>query len=99
MDVVEREHTSLQNTDMYWNIPFTSLLSHLNGRTRSRKTGPQGVLIELKDTTIVIWVLNMQIARLFITLQQLKLKVVEVTQTKSTPFRNDVLGASWWYWF
>jgi hypothetical protein len=41
----------------------------------------------------------MQIAGLFITLQQLKLKVVEVTQTKPTPFRNDVPRANWWYWF
>jgi hypothetical protein len=41
----------------------------------------------------------MQIVGLFITLQQLKLKVVEVTQTKPTPFWNGVPGASWWYWF
>jgi hypothetical protein len=68
MDVVEREHTSLQNTDMYWNIPFTSLLDHLNGRTISRRMGPQGVQIEHKDATIVIWVLNMQSVGLFITM-------------------------------
>jgi hypothetical protein len=32
----------------------------------------------------------MQIVRLFITLQQLKLKVVKVTQIKPTPFQNVI---------
>jgi hypothetical protein len=79
MDVVERGHTSLKKASMYWNIPFTSLLDHLNGRTRSMKVGPQGVLIKIKDGAIVSWVLNLQKTNLFITLQQLKLKVAEVT--------------------
>jgi hypothetical protein len=37
------------------------------------------MLIKEKDSIIVTWVLNMQKARLFITFQQLNLKVVEVT--------------------
>ncbi len=43
------------------------------------KVGPQGVLIKIKDGAIVSWVLNLQKTNLFITLQQLKLKVAEVT--------------------
>jgi hypothetical protein len=54
---------------MYWNIPLTSLSNHLNGRTKSKKVGPQGVLIEQEDVAIVNWVLNIQIVRLSITLQ------------------------------
>jgi hypothetical protein len=54
--------------------------------------GHQGVLIKVKDGAIVSWVLNMQKTNLFVTLQQLKLKVVKVTQTKSTPFQNGVQG-------
>jgi hypothetical protein len=27
------------------------------------------------------------------------MKVAELTQTKDTPFRNGILGNSWWYWF
>jgi hypothetical protein len=50
--------------------------------------GPQSVLIEHEDATIVTWVLNVQTAGLFITLQQLKLKVAKVTQIKPTPFQN-----------
>jgi len=90
MDAVERGHTSLTKASMYWTIPFTSLLDHLNGRTRSKKVGPQYVLIEMVDGIIVSWVLNMQNASLFVTLQQFKLKVPKVTQTKSMPFRNGI---------
>jgi hypothetical protein len=46
MDVVEKGHTSLRKVVKYWNIPLSSFLNHMNGRTRSRKVGPQGVLIE-----------------------------------------------------
>jgi len=92
MDVVERGHTFLRKANMYWNILFTSLLDHFNGRIRSNKVGVQGVIIEVEDGAIVSWVLNMQKTNLFVTLQQLKLKVVKVTQTKSTPFQNGVQG-------
>jgi len=56
--------------------------------------GLQGVLIEIKDGAIVNWVLNMQKTSLFVTLQQLELKVVEVTQTRPMFFLNGVLGNS-----
>jgi len=41
--------------------------------------GPQGMLIKQEDETMVIWVLNMQKVGLYVTLQQLKMKVVEIT--------------------
>jgi hypothetical protein len=41
----------------------------------------------------------MQECGLFITLQQLKMKVAEVTQTKPTPFNNGMPTESWWHWF
>lgn len=37
------------------------------------------MLTKEEDSIIITWVLNMQKARLFITFQQLKLNVVEVT--------------------
>jgi hypothetical protein len=43
------------------------------------------------DKTIVEWALVMQECRLSITIQQLKLKVVEITQTRPTPFKDVVL--------
>ncbi len=59
--------------------------------------GHQGVLIKVKFGVIVNWVLNMQKVGFFFTLQQLKLKVAEVTQTKLMPFQNGILGSVWWY--
>jgi hypothetical protein len=44
MDVVERGNTSLKKAINYWNILVTSFLNHLNGKTRSMKVGPQGML-------------------------------------------------------
>lgn len=53
---------------MYWNIHLTSLLNHLNGRTKTKKVGPQGVLTkQVDDQAIVILSLNMQKANLSIT--------------------------------
>jgi hypothetical protein len=54
--------------------------------------GHQGVIIKVKDGVIVNWVLNMQKVSLSFTLQQLKLKVAEVTQTRLMPFQNGVSG-------
>jgi hypothetical protein len=44
MDAMERGDTSLRKATKYWNIPLTSLSNHLNGKTRCRKVGPQGIL-------------------------------------------------------
>ncbi len=44
VDVVEQGHISLRKVDTYWNIPLTSLSDNLNGKTRTRKVGLQGVL-------------------------------------------------------
>jgi hypothetical protein len=41
----------------------------------------------------------MQEVGLPITLQQLKMKMNEVTQTRLVPFYNWIHHASWWYWF
>lgn len=59
MDVVEKGHNFLQKVIKYQNIPFTSISNHFNGRTRSRKMGPQGVPTKQEDATIITWVLNM----------------------------------------
>jgi hypothetical protein len=45
------------------------------------------------------WILGMQECERSITLHQLKMKVIELTQTKPTPFKNGIIRNSWWYWF
>jgi hypothetical protein len=45
------------------------------------------VSMEEEDKAIVEWTLTMKECKLSITIQQLKLKVVKITQIRPTPFR------------
>jgi hypothetical protein len=85
MDVVERGTHSLKRAIKSWNIPMISIVDHLNGKTRSKKMEPRSVLIEKEDVVVIKWALNMQECGLSISLQQLKMKVVNLTQTRDTP--------------
>jgi len=71
----------------------------LNGRTRNKRIGFGEVLTNEKNVTIIRWVLIMQEVGLPITLQQLKMKMIELTQSIPTPFYNGIPSVSWWYWF
>jgi hypothetical protein len=88
MDAIENETASLRKANRHWNTPLTSLSDHLYGKTRSRKLGPIGVLIIEENQAMVAWVLSMQEIGLSISLQQLKMKMVELTQTRPTTFRR-----------
>jgi len=50
---VKSGKTSLRKANTFWNVPFTSLLHHLNGKTTSKKMEPASVLIEHDDGTII----------------------------------------------
>jgi len=77
-------------------IPLTFLLNKLNGKTRSRNVGPQGVLINEEDKMLVAWILGMQECG-FSTLQYFKMKVTKLTQTIPNSFKDGIIGNSWWY--
>jgi hypothetical protein len=65
---------------------MNSLLDHVNGKTRFKKMGLGGVIIKKEDSTMIAWTLIMQECGLSISLQQFNMKVVELTQTRVTPF-------------
>jgi hypothetical protein len=44
MDVVEKGTHSLSRVSRLWNIPMSSLINHLNGKTKSKEMGLGGVL-------------------------------------------------------
>jgi hypothetical protein len=46
--------------------------------------------VELANT------ISVRVVRLSINLQQLKMKVAKLTQTRSTPFQGRVFGTIWW---
>jgi hypothetical protein len=69
MDVVDKgTHSFKEGKHGPWNIPMSSLSDHLNGKTRSKKMGPFGVLIKEKDPTMIAWTLTMQECGLSISL-------------------------------
>jgi len=99
MKVLERGTNTMKKASRNWGIPLFFLGNHLNGRTRNRSIIFGGTLTDEENVAIVRWVLTMQEVGLPITLQQLKMKMVEVTQIKLAPFYNGIPSASWWYWF
>ncbi len=44
MDVIEKRTHSLTRANKSWNIPMNSFFYHLNGKTKSKKMAPRGVL-------------------------------------------------------
>jgi hypothetical protein len=56
----------------------------------ARKLGPHGVSTKQEDEAMVTWVLNMKKVGSFVNLQQLKMKVAEITQTRPILFLNGV---------
>jgi len=92
MDVVENGTYSLQKASRAWNIPMSSIFDHLNGKPISRKMGPICVFIEEGDAAMITWTLIVGECELSISLQQLKMKVVELTQIMATPFWNGICG-------
>jgi hypothetical protein len=99
LEVVERGTNTMKKASRNWGIPLFFLRNHLNDRRTSRRIRFGGVLTNEKNVVIVRWVLIMQEVGLPITLQQLKMKMLEFTQTRLAPFYNGIPSASWWYWF
>jgi hypothetical protein len=57
---------------------------------KESKKGFGGLFIDEEDVTMITWTLAMQKVGLFINLQQLKLKVGKLIQTKPIQSRNGV---------
>jgi hypothetical protein len=60
--------------------------------------GPRNVLTT-KNVAMIKWTLDMQECGLSINLQELKMKVVELTPIRDTPFQNQIPSTNLWYWF
>jgi hypothetical protein len=48
MDVIENGTHSMKRVNKSWNIPINSFINHLNGKTKSKKMWPKGVLTKKK---------------------------------------------------
>jgi hypothetical protein len=93
--VVRSGGMSLDQAAEFYNIPASSLLDHMTGRITKRKYGPQEVLSEEEEASVVEWVLKMREDGQSVSIELLKSKLAEVTQSRPTPFTGD----SWWNLF
>ncbi len=71
MEVVEQGTCSLHGASKIFHIFLSFLFDHLTRRTRSRKMGPLGVLIEEEDVATYKWTLAMGECGLLILLNNL----------------------------
>jgi hypothetical protein len=96
MAAVERGFP-VQKVALDYVIPRTTLGSHVMGLTLSRKRGRKPVLSSIEEEKLM----NYYIARYGhpLNLIELRIKVVEATQLRDTPFIDGILGHGWLHWF
>jgi hypothetical protein len=60
-EVMKERKTYLKKASKHWHINLvTPLSNYLNGKTRPRKQGTKGVLMNETDTSMVVRMLGMQ---------------------------------------
>jgi hypothetical protein len=86
---------TLRQAGRHYNIPPSSLSDHMTGRITKRKYGPQGVLSQEEEASVVEWVRETLADGWPVGIKQLKMKVAEVTKGRPTPFTKGIPGSSW----
>ena len=77
-----------------YGIPRSSLKDYIEGRTRTRRMGPNTILIQEEEYQLVDYIQMMVLWGHPMILNQLKFKVAEITQFRITPFKNGILEIS-----
>jgi hypothetical protein len=83
----------------HYEIPRSTLRSHVTGISKGRKRGKAPVLIVDEEQQLVDYIIQMQGLRFPLSLSQLKLKVALITHERATPFVHGIPGARWLRWF
>lgn len=77
------------------NIPVSTVRDHLLGRRKGRKRGRERILNDEEENDLKTFLLKMHNAGQPLTPGQLKMKVAQLTQSRSTTFVDGVPGKSW----
>jgi hypothetical protein len=83
----------------HYQIPRSTLCSHVTGLSRGRKRGKVPILTVDEEQQLMDYIIQMQGLGFPLSLSQLKLKVALITQERTTPFVHGILGAGWLRWF
>ena len=98
MEAIDNGH-KYSKVSAHYGIPKSSIRDHMNGRTKTRKMGPKGVLSEEEEIALCTYIEDMAECGLPLIPSQIKIKVGQMTQGRMTSFKNGIPGASWWKWF
>jgi hypothetical protein len=82
-----------------YDVPRSTLRSHVMGITLSRKRGRKPVLSATEEEKVVQYIHGMARYGHPMSLTKLKIKVAEATQLRDTPFKDGIHGLGWLHWF
>jgi hypothetical protein len=89
----------VQSAALDFDIPRSTLRSHVMELTLSRKRGRKPILSVGKEEKVVKYIKGMARYGHPINIMELKIKVVEAMQLREIPFKDGVPGAGWLHWF
>ena len=98
MAAVERR-CLVQPTVLDYDVPRSTLGSHIMGFTLSRKRGRKLVVSTAEEEQLVNYIHRMAMYGYPLNLIELKVKVAEATQLRDTPFTDGIPGPGWLQWF
>lgn len=83
----------------HFDIPRSTLCSHVIGVTRDRKRGQALVLTTEEEQQLVDYIIQIQELGFLLSLSQLKLKMELIIQERASLFVHGILAAGWLHWF
>jgi hypothetical protein len=98
MAAVERG-CPVQTTALDYDVPRSTLRSHVMGLTISRKCGRKPMLSPAEEDKLINYIHGMARYGHLLNLTELKIKVVEATQMRDTPFTDGIPRPGWLRWF
>ena len=98
MEVFDNDHFYSRIFAKY-KILRSSIRDHMNGKTRSRKMDPKGVLTVEDETALCNYIEEMTNYGLLLIPIQIKIKVGQMIEERINSFKNGILGHAWMRWF
>lgn len=90
---------SIQGASRKWGIPTATVSKWLGGLTTTSNKGPPTILTIEDEEEIVKWFQEMVAIGHGLDIINLKASVSHICEIIPTPFKDGMLGKSWWFGF